>query len=167
MRNLAILMIAVINLMIASCGKTNGYKSPEQIQEEKSSAVENVVEENLNAVSSTESDLSESDVEDEDSDIYQALVSNDLPGVIDFTATWCGPCQKMKPIFHKLAKKFKGKYNFISIDIDKYPEIAEKYHIQSIPTFVFIDADGNEGNRITGLVEESVLAEELDNPAWF
>lgn len=167
MRNLSILVIAIISLMIVSCGKTNGYKSPEQIQEEKSSTVENVVDENLNAVSIAESIPTESYVENEDSDVFQELVSNNLPGVIDFTATWCGPCRKMKPVFHKLAKKYKGKYNFISIDIDKYPEIAEKYHIQSIPTFVFIDADGNEGNRITGLVEETVLVDELENPAWF
>ncbi|MDE7115244.1 MAG: thioredoxin family protein, partial [Muribaculaceae bacterium] len=87
--------------------------------------------------------------------------------IVDFTASWCGPCQRMKPVFHRLAKNFRDEYNFITIDIDANPELAEKYQVQAVPTFVFLDADGIEGNRITGMVDESDFRNELLEPAWY
>lgn len=153
-------------LTLAACGNSNGYKSPDDIQNQKKTEEQ----EQIADVSVTQSDHTEAVAGEEASDdanIYHALVSNGKPGIIDFNAVWCGPCRQMKPIFHKLAAKYGDKYNFISIDVDQYPEIARKYHIQSIPAFVFIDADGTEGNRITGAVPEEELVNELENPAWF
>ena len=99
--------------------------------------------------------------------VMTQMISNGKPSVIDFSATWCGPCKMMKPIFHKLAAEFADKYNFITIDVDEVPALAEKYHIQAVPTFIFIDADGEEGDRIKGAVSEAELRDRLQNPAWF
>ena len=95
------------------------------------------------------------------------MVSNGKPSIVDFTASWCGPCQRMKPIFYSLADDFKDEYNFISIDIDENPELANKYQVQAVPTFVFLDADGNEGNRITGMISKEEFRDELLHPAWY
>lgn len=149
-----------------SCGNGKGYKSPDEIQNRKEAAMQKQVDEVLEN-QSKHSDSVDTGVRTENANIYYDMVSNGKPGIIDFNATWCGPCRQMKPIFHKLAAKYSDKYNFISIDVDQYPEIARKYHIQSIPAFVFIDADGTEGNRITGAVPEEELVNELENPAWF
>lgn len=168
MRKIYICMIAVISIMIASCGNSKGYKNPDQVEAEKTVASGKLATiENLSDSQVSESEANSDSQGDEEAAVYYNMVKNGKPGIIDFNATWCGPCRQMKPVFHQLARKYGDKYNFISIDIDQYPELAEKYHIQSIPTFVFIDADGIEGNRILGAVDASVLAEELENPAWY
>ncbi len=49
----------------------------------------------------------------------------------------------------------------------KNPELANKYQVQAVPTFVFLDADGNEGNRITGMISKEEFRDELLHPAWY
>jgi thioredoxin 1 len=66
------------------------------------------------------------------------LLTSDKPVLIDFNATWCGPCKTMKPIVKDLAKKYEGKVHFVSLDTDKFPEVANQYAISSIPTFVLV-----------------------------
>lgn len=75
-----------------------------------------------------------------------------LPLVVDFSAVWCGPCQQFKPIFHKAAADFEGRIDFLAIDVDSFPSLAEKYGVSAIPTVVYFDAAGKETNRTTGFV---------------
>ena len=60
------------------------------------------------------------------------------PAVIDFYATWCGPCKMTAPIIERLARQYKGKIDFYKVDIDQERELAQLFGIQSIPTFLFI-----------------------------
>lgn len=99
--------------------------------------------------------------------VLKKIVINGKPTIIDFSAVWCGPCKMMKPIFEQLASEYGDKINFVSIDIDENPDIANKYQIQSIPTFVFLDEDGREANRINGAVPESELRAEIANGVWY
>ncbi len=62
----------------------------------------------------------------------------DQPTIIDFNATWCGPCQAFKPNFEKAAKEYAGKVDFISIDVDINPGLAQAFGISSIPAIVYI-----------------------------
>lgn len=78
-----------------------------------------------------------------------------LPTVIDFSATWCGPCRMFAPIFHKVAEEYKGKANFLTVDIDERKDLAEAYDIQAVPTTVYLDKEGRELNRITGAPSEA------------
>ena len=64
------------------------------------------------------------------------------PAIVDFYATWCGPCKMTAPIVEELAKEYNGKIDFYKVDIDKEPEIADAFGIQSIPTFLFIPVKG-------------------------
>ncbi|WP_302314743.1 co-chaperone YbbN, partial [uncultured Muribaculum sp.] len=75
-------------------------------------------------------------------DILEFGGAQPMPVVVDFSATWCPPCKQFKPIFHKLAKKYKGKVNFIYVDIDKAPQLAEQYGVTSVPTILFVDKEG-------------------------
>ncbi|MCM1369796.1 MAG: thioredoxin family protein [Candidatus Amulumruptor caecigallinarius] len=70
--------------------------------------------------------------------------------IIDFNATWCGPCRNIAPLFSELEKKYSDKMNFISIDVDQNPQLAESFKVSSIPTFVLIDSEGKELTRIIG-----------------
>ncbi|MFZ5392536.1 MAG: thioredoxin [Patescibacteria group bacterium] len=73
--------------------------------------------------------------------------------IVDFFAVWCGPCQMMKPIFEKVAEEMEG-INFISVDVDKFSELAAKYDVMSIPTFV-IFKDGQAITVKNGAMSES------------
>ncbi len=85
-----------------------------------------------------------------------SATESSLPTVIDFSATWCGPCQQIAPLIHKLAEEYEGKVNFQFIDVDENRAIAEEYKIESIPTFIFLDKEGKEIERVVGADEESV-----------
>lgn len=64
------------------------------------------------------------------------------PVIIDFYATWCGPCQTLSPMLQRLAREYEGKLKVIKVDVDKNRALAEAARIQSIPTLFFITKDG-------------------------
>ena len=83
-----------------------------------------------------------------------ATVVAGLPQVIDFNATWCGPCRMFAPTFEKLEKKYEGKITFLSVDVDENPDMAAQYEVQSIPTVVYINAEGKTVDVTVGLLSE-------------
>lgn len=70
-------------------------------------------------------------------DITEYYYNGNIPCVVDFSATWCGPCRRMEPILEELAKKYEGRIIIYQIDIDQNPEIAKDFNIESIPYFLF------------------------------
>lgn len=68
--------------------------------------------------------------------------------VIDFFATWCGPCKKIAPAFEKLAEVYPS-IAFLKVDVDESPELVDKYEVNAMPTFIFIK-DGVVVKRIEG-----------------
>jgi len=67
---------------------------------------------------------------------FKELINGDKPVLIDFYATWCGPCKSMSPVIDNVAKALKGKARVIKIDIDKNQELAQKLNIRGVPTFM-------------------------------
>lgn len=82
---------------------------------------------------------------------------NGKPMVIDFNATWCGPCRQFAPVFHSVAADFDGRVTFVSVDVDKSPELAAQYGVQSIPFVVYLMPDGT-AYRTVGLISEGEFA---------
>lgn len=78
------------------------------------------------------------------------------PIIIDFYATWCGPCRKLSPIVEELAEEYKGKIDFYKIDIDKNKEIAKAYAISSIPMLLFAPIKGKP-QSVVGLYPKEEL----------
>ena len=69
--------------------------------------------------------------------------------IIDFTASWCPPCQMIKPIFESLAEQYQGKVVFIKVDVDDQSDIAQQFEVSCMPTFVVLK-DGQVVGRMEG-----------------
>ena len=84
----------------------------------------------------------------------------DKPAVIDFYATWCGPCRMVAPILKDLAKEYGDSIVVYKIDTDKEKELAENYRIQSVPTLI-IFKNGKQVWRQTGIISTIALLQLL------
>ncbi len=82
--------------------------------------------------------------------------------IIDFYADWCGPCQIMKPIFEEIEPSYEGKVTFKKVDVEAEGEMAQKFGVMSIPTFVILK-DGAEVDRRMGAMPKEVLTQWLDS----
>ena len=80
--------------------------------------------------------------------------------VMDFTATWCGPCQIQKPILEQLEGEMGDKVDFKMVDVDQNNALAGKYGISAVPTLI-IEKDGEVVKRFTGVTSADVLRTEL------
>lgn len=103
----------------------------------------------------------------EDAPVYKVdngkiIPTNGKPTIVDFSATWCPPCKQLKPIFEKLAEEFKGRINFITIDVDENPELSQSYGVQSIPMMVFLNKDGQIQNTLIGFQTREQLLETIN-----
>ncbi len=81
--------------------------------------------------------------------------------VMDFTATWCGPCQIQKPILEQLEGELGDKVEFKMVDVDQNNALAGKYGISAVPTLI-IEKDGEVVKRYTGVTSADVLRAELN-----
>lgn len=84
------------------------------------------------------------------------VLQSDVPVLVDFTATWCGPCKALAPIVDKIADDFAGKVKVGKLDIDESPEIATKYKIKGVPTCIVFKGGKDVATNI-GLAKREVL----------
>lgn len=78
------------------------------------------------------------------------------PAIIDFYATWCGPCKKMSPILSELAKEYAGKIDIYKVDVDKERDLATLFGIRSLPTLLFIPLNGQPAMTQGALPKEDL-----------
>ena len=71
-----------------------------------------------------------------DTNFETEVLKSDKPVLVDFFATWCGPCRQMLPIVTELSEELAGQIKVVKMDVDEAPETPEKYNISSIPTFI-------------------------------
>lgn len=89
------------------------------------------------------------DVINKKSEFNKIISESNIPVIIKFFATWCGPCKMVAPAFEKLSQEFENQVKFIEINVDDCDGIAGDYYVSSVPTFI-IFKNGEEFNRTSG-----------------
>ncbi len=89
------------------------------------------------------------------------VLQSDVPVLVDFGASWCGPCQKIEPIVEELANEYSGKAKVAKVDVDNNMELATQYGIMSVPTLMIVKG-GQVINKWIGFTAKQTLAEALD-----
>ena len=99
----------------------------------------------------------EADDKNFDAEVIQA----DSLVLVDFSATWCGPCKRLEPIVHEIADGYDGRLKVVKVDVDQARTVAAKYGVMSVPTVVLVK-DGAVKDQMIGLVSKQQLAERID-----
>jgi thioredoxin 1 len=92
------------------------------------------------------------------------VLRSSIPVLIDFHASWCGPCKASVPALEDAAREFEGEIAFVKVDIDQEPKLAEAYSVRSVPTFILIK-DREPVERFIGHVSRGKLASVLESYA--
>ena len=90
------------------------------------------------------------------------LIQSSKPVLVDFYAEWCGPCKMMKPRLLDVAERIGDQAKIVEVDIDIEKELAERFHIQSVPTLI-IFKDGKQRWRQSGIISANALTTVLKN----
>ncbi len=132
MKKLIFASIMLVGFLTSCTGKTKERKIEDKQQtEQKMAPIHLTKAEFLSKVANFQANSTE----------WKYL--GDKPCIIDFYATWCGPCKMVAPILDELANEYNGQIYIYKVDVDAEPEIAAAYGIQSIPTIFFSAMTGN------------------------
>jgi thioredoxin 1 len=91
---------------------------------------------------------------------FSDIVKSEVPTLVDFYATWCGPCKMMAPVLDQLKDQMGSKVRVLKIDVDKNQEVAEKFKIRGVPTFILFKS-GEILWRQSGVIELKGLKEKI------
>ncbi len=89
------------------------------------------------------------------------VLSSKTPVIVDFWASWCGPCKMLTPVFEDVSSEYRGKLNFAKISTENYPEIAAENGVTGIPCLIVFHK-GEEVDRIVGFMPKPALKQKID-----
>ncbi|HBR11959.1 MAG TPA: thioredoxin [Chryseobacterium sp.] len=101
-------------------------------------------------------------VEITDQSFQETVLNSDKPVLVDFWATWCGPCRMLGPIIEEIATDFEGKALVGKVDVDNNQQVSVDYGIRNIPT-VLIFKNGEVVDKLVGVAPKEVIAEKLNS----
>ncbi len=96
-----------------------------------------------------------------DTSFEQEVITSQIPVVVDFWATWCGPCRKLGPVIEEIAQSYEGKVKFAKVNIEECIDIAKKYAISGLPSLL-VFKDGEPVERMAGLMPKSTIISNIE-----
>ena len=94
------------------------------------------------------------------SEEFENLIKSEKPTLVDFFATWCGPCRMLSPILEQVEEVSNNEYNIVKLDVDESYDVAKKFGIMSVPTMI-IFKNGEEQEKIVGLRQKNQIEEAI------
>ena len=100
-------------------------------------------------------------IEADDNNFESEVVGASGAVLVDFSATWCGPCKKLEPVVGEIAGDYTGRLKVVKVDVDKAPSTAAKFAVMSVPTLMLF-RDGEVRDQVTGVVPKRAISERVD-----
>lgn len=150
MNRIAAILISSIAMITAACGNAEAKrdgKNKAQSETQVTKAIEITAEQFNKLVY----DMTKKD----------SPYLGDKPAIVDFTAKWCGPCQRISPILDQLAAEYKDQIVIYKVDIDKNQELAREFGVKSIPAILYIPAEGDPSMTV-GARDKTRFKNEID-----
>lgn len=152
MNRTSFIILAALLLTVAGCVDKGAKPAPDAAVAEAESAARQPVSGTVHQLTAA---AFRKNIMDYAADSARWQYLGDRPAVIDFYATWCGPCRSMTPIVEEAAKRYAGDVVFYKVDIDEETELAQFFGIQSIPFFLFIPMQGTPSAQTGAMDAES------------
>ena len=89
------------------------------------------------------------------------VLQSDKPVIVDYFATWCGPCMNLAPIFEETSKDYEGKLKFAKVNVEENQDLAGQFNVRGIPCLIVFNK-GEEVDRIVGSLQKEALKEKID-----
>ena len=153
-----LLVISLITIaFLSSCGSSDNNK---EAKKQNTTTSESVAKEKTYVKVMSYNDFIKK-VWDFEANPNEFTFKGERPCVVDFYATWCGPCKMVAPILEKLAQEYDGKVDFYKVDTDKEQKLASILKIQYLPT-VFFAKNGAQPDKSVGAKDEAFFREQIN-----
>lgn len=94
----------------------------------------------------------------------RAVLQSPIPVLVDFWASWCGPCQMISPVLDEIAREANGRFRIAKVNVDDEPSLAQRFSIRGIPALLFFSG-GQLRHQISGTTRKQVIADKLEELA--